>query len=77
MTRNHDGYDHLVYDGELGWIDPECPMESMGIITEETVESYRYRIGPRLLAVIAKPADFGILRLCLEDAEARSKTWRD
>ena len=73
MSRSDD---NLVYDDELGWIDPEDPLGSRGVSCEETTEYYLFRDfhGEPLLK-IGKPADFGLLRACLADAEDRSKTW--
>ncbi len=73
--------DNLVYDGDLGRIDPEGPMESLGIECEETIHHYLFRQNGVHLVTVNKEAiqgrlDFAKVRLCVQDAEERYMTWR-
>lgn len=68
--------DDLVYDGELGWIDPEPDqlLESIGIKVSDLGTRYLYMDDTGLNLVVHKDADLARLRACIDDAEWRIST---
>lgn len=72
--------DRLVYDGELGWIDPEDTLESLGIASQVAMGRLHYFNADRslLISMTEKVPDdaayyWAQVRLCIDDAERRSK----
>jgi hypothetical protein len=64
--------DRLVYDGELGWIDPEDVLGSLGVTCRVGIE-YLYYLGADMNEFrVPRKADWPLLRAVLADAERRA-----
>lgn len=65
--------DNLVYDQELGWHDPVDPLGSLGITCTDGRTHFTYHGVGDWAFHVPRNANFALLRLCIDDAERRSR----
>jgi hypothetical protein len=63
--------DRLVYDGELGWIDPEDILGSLGVTIAVEPDYLIYREPSGDVFRVPRRGNWPLLRECLADAEHR------